>query len=149
MADPSPTPAPASTTDEDRWTVTVDELAPGDCVEEPLEPGEIDEITVITCREPHAYEIFAAFPVEAAVWPGDADVEDIAVEGCGERLDDALARYGVVDDALDLWVLYPTKDSWDWGDRSVTCGIYDREDGVLDPGHLISGTAVPLSMTGG
>jgi hypothetical protein len=111
-------------------------------VEELFDEEEaVETVVVISCDLPHAYEVFGVYDVEDALWPGDDGIADIAIGGCGTRFDEAVAARGLDASALDVWVLFPTKESWDWGDRSVTCMVYDWQDGVLYPGRLL--TEVP------
>jgi hypothetical protein len=106
----------------------VAELRIGDCFDD--DPAWIDEevfevfaVEATPCGEPHDNEVFHRFDLAAEMLPSDDEVDDEAFETCVEVFKTFVgARYE--DSELDFDWLWPSKDSWRAGDRSVTCYLY-------------------------
>lgn len=91
----------------------------GDCLAEIPDGGRVLFIDVVGCEEPHKGEVFALFTMPAGDFPGQA-----AIDGYQDRCAPALPGYSTEaaeDPEVGLFVLYPTEDSWEDGDRAVTC----------------------------
>lgn len=107
-------------------------LEPGTCFDDVVElteegGGEVGEVPVVDCAQPHDNEVFATFDLEAASFPGDDEVLQLAVDGCLQRFRDYVgsepqsSRYAVSH-------LVPTARTWDVNDdREVVCFLYDRQ----------------------
>jgi hypothetical protein len=100
-------------------TVTATDVDMGDCLSEI--PGDTRVLTVktIDCAEPHAGEVFAVLQMPGGDFPGQAAIDTYA-----DKCSPALASYSpssMLDDSVQLYVLYPTAETWDQGDRAVTC----------------------------
>ncbi|WP_040633203.1 septum formation family protein [Mycolicibacterium phlei] len=100
-------------------TVTATSIGVGDCLREI--PGDTRVLTVRTvdCGENHAGEVFAVLEMPAGDFPGQA-----AIDAYAEQCSPALAAYSpqaMTDDSVQMYVLYPTEETWAQGDRAVTC----------------------------
>lgn len=100
-------------------TVTATDVKMGDCLSEI--PGNTRVLTVktIECAQPHAGEVFAVLQMPGGDYPGQAAIDTYA-----DRCSPELASYSpsaMMDDSVQLYVLYPTAETWDQGDRAVTC----------------------------
>ena len=100
-------------------TVTATDVEMGDCLSEI--PGDTKVLTVktIDCAEPHAGEVFAVLQMPGGDFPGQSAIDTYA-----DKCSPALAGYSpssMTDDSVQLYVLYPTAETWDQGDRAVTC----------------------------
>lgn len=100
-------------------TVTATDVKVGDCLKEI--PGSTRVLTVDTvgCDEPHAGEVFAVLQMPEGDFPGQSAIEEFQ-----NRCEPALAVYApgaMTDDSVQLYVLYPTAETWKQGDRAVTC----------------------------
>lgn len=100
-------------------TMALHDLTAGDCVnglhdEETI----IAELPVVPCAEVHEGEVFAVFDLPAGGWPGEGRVEELAGDGCADRLP-AYAP-NVDPEATDLFSVQPLEVSWST-DRRVTC----------------------------
>lgn len=100
-------------------TVTATDVEMGDCLSEI--PGDTRVLTVktIDCAEPHAGEVFAVLQMPGDDFPGQAAIDTYA-----DKCSPELATYSpsaMTDDSVQLYVLYPTAETWEQGDRAVTC----------------------------
>ncbi|VEG51466.1 peptidyl-prolyl cis-trans isomerase [Mycolicibacterium aurum] len=100
-------------------TVTATNVAVGDCLAEIPDGERVLTVTTIGCDQPHAGEVFAVLTMPDGDFPGQA-----AIEAYHEKCSPELAEYSpesLLDDQVQLYVLYPTAETWENGDRSVTC----------------------------
>ena len=100
-------------------TVTATDVEMGDCLSEI--PGDTRVLTVktIDCAEPHAGEVFAVLQMPGDDFPGQAAIDTYA-DKCSPELA-TYAPSAMTDDTVQLYVLYPTAETWEQGDRAVTC----------------------------
>ncbi|GLJ60158.1 MULTISPECIES: septum formation family protein [Microbacterium] len=116
-------------------TVDVFSLEVGDCTGATAE-GEVTDIEVVPCDEPHDSEVYHEFEMEDGEWPGEAAVDTAAEEGCtGEAFE---AFIGLPYDQSELYVTYltPLEDTWSdpsVADRLIQCMAYM-------PGEELTGT---------
>lgn len=100
-------------------------LEVGDCFDDPSDTsGEISDVPIVECSEPHDNEVFAVFDIPGDDFPGQSEVQEQADDGCLDRF----ADYVGIDYAESRFIqtsLYPTEGSWDGGDREVICFLYD------------------------
>jgi len=102
-----------------KGTVTATDVKVGDCLKEI--PGSTRVLTVDTvgCDQPHAGEVFAVLLMPEGDFPGQS-----AIEAYQNKCEPELATYApsaITDDSVQLYVLYPTAETWSQGDRAVTC----------------------------
>lgn len=91
----------------------------GDCLKEIPDSSRVLYVNTVTCDQPHKGEVFAVMPMPDGDFPGDA-----AVVKYTDKCAPALAGHApgaAGDPGITLFVLYPTADSWQRGDRTVTC----------------------------
>ncbi|MGZ5364845.1 MAG: septum formation family protein [Mycobacterium sp.] len=100
-------------------TVTATDVEMGDCLSEI--PGDTRVLTVktIDCAERHAGEVFAVLQMPGGDFPGQAAIDTYA-DKCSPELA-SYAPSAMTDDTVQLYVLYPTAETWEQGDRAVTC----------------------------
>ncbi|MBB2989336.1 hypothetical protein FHR72_000799 [Mycolicibacterium iranicum] len=99
--------------------VTATEVAVGDCLSEIPDGERVLTVKTVSCEERHAGEVFAVLTMPDGDFPGQA-----AVEAYHERCSPELVSYSpqsMMDDSVQLYVLYPTPETWANGDRAVTC----------------------------
>lgn len=107
-------------------------LEPGTCFDDVAElaeegGGEIGEVPVVDCRQPHDNEVFATFDLEGDTFPGDDQVLQAAVDGCLARFGDYVGSEPGTSRYL-VSHLVPTARTWDVNDdREVVCFLYDRQ----------------------
>jgi hypothetical protein len=99
-------------------------LTEGDCFDAPsgsLE-GTAYDVDKVLCEKQHDGEVFAVFRMTGgSAYPGDGKVTDVADARCyGLRYGYAMDAWAVPDN-VDVYYMTPTRDSWGFGDREVTC----------------------------
>ena len=99
--------------------VIATDLAVGDCLTEIPDSSRVLYVKTVSCDQPHKGEVFAVLPLPDGDFPGDAAVVKYA-DKCAPALDE-YAPNANSESGIQLFVLYPTADSWQRGDRTVTC----------------------------
>ncbi|MCV7220038.1 septum formation family protein [Mycolicibacterium elephantis] len=100
-------------------TVTATDVKVGDCLKEIPSGGRVLTVQTTSCDEPHAGEVFAVLLMPDGDFPGQSAIDDYA-----EKCSPELASYSpaaMEDDSIQMFVLYPTAETWAQGDRAVTC----------------------------
>ncbi|KKF01348.1 septum formation family protein [Mycolicibacterium obuense] len=99
--------------------VTATDVKVGDCLSEIPTGDTVMRVKTIGCEQAHAGEVFAVLNMPDGDFPGQP-----AVEAYSQKCAPALAGYSpssLTDDTVQLYVLYPTAETWSSGDRAVTC----------------------------
>lgn len=111
-------------------------LREGDCFDSPggLE-GWAERATRVPCAREHDGEVFAVAALPDGAYPGDARLGDTAIERCDELLDGYVMDTWALPGHVDVYYLTPSEDSWDFGDREITCVLGNR-----DPQATLTGT---------
>jgi hypothetical protein len=106
--------------------IAVQRLDVGDCVDlaDVSGPFEVvEELPRRDCDEPHDAEVYLVDTVtnEGDAYPGEATLTSTIERMCtGQAFEDYVGvSYGL--SSLELFYLYPTEESWGFGDRSYTC----------------------------
>ncbi|MBP2454454.1 septum formation family protein [Mycolicibacterium lutetiense] len=103
----------------DRGATEASQVRSGDCLTEIPDSSRVLYVKAVGCDQPHKGEVFAVLPLPDGEFPGDSAVVKYA-----DRCAPALTEYAPdanSDSGIQLFVLYPTADSWQRGDRTVTC----------------------------
>ncbi|GAA4298753.1 DUF4190 domain-containing protein [Streptomyces venetus] len=131
-------------------------LRKGDCFDAPggLE-GDTYDVDRVSCAGGHDGEVFAVVTLPGGAFPGDAKVTDIAGEKCYALQDQYAMDTWAMPGDVDVYFLLPSRDSWRYGDRAITCifGNTDEKAGLTgslrgDPTTLDTGQVVFLSAAG-
>lgn len=115
----TPSDAPTAGDSTDVFTIAV-----GDCLNDGGVTGEVSEVLVIDCAQPHDSEAFASIMMTDGDFPGDDAVQQQAADNC-------TAEFGTFvgtaydTSTLDFAYYYPTESSWAQGDREILCLLYD------------------------
>jgi hypothetical protein len=104
----------------------------GDCAGD-LTEGEVTELDVIPCADPHGSEAYASFVMDDGDFPGAEAIEAQGIEDCGAAFEEFVGLPYEDSELFATW-LTPTTESWDGGDREILCFVYD--DGVETTGSL-------------
>jgi hypothetical protein len=94
-------------------------LRPGQCVNS---GSDVLKFTVLSCARSHDAEVFAAFSLPAAAWPGTSAVQVDAGDGCANRLDSYLDPQ-LAGASLTQEYVYPNQAAWQAGERTVVCEV--------------------------
>lgn len=106
--------------------VSVLDLDVGDCLDTTGNHGATSAVPVVDCSLEHESEVYSRTVIDDDEFPGDDAVRDRAVTGCTE----AFAEFvGVAydDSSLDFAYYFPTRTSWERGDRDIVCLLIDPE----------------------
>jgi hypothetical protein len=126
------------------WSVF--DLRPGDCIgaDDSLS-GDVDEVPLVPCSEPHAQEVFAVVRHPDDAYPGAGAVATFADRACLTALEADLDL--TIDDGIAFSYLLPTFEGWNKnGDRSVVCVlVFPEEAGMI--GSFVEGTGDPSRLT--
>jgi hypothetical protein len=102
-----------------KGVVTATDVKVGDCLKEIPRDTKVLTVNTIGCDQAHAGEVFAVLQMPDGDFPGQPAIEKYA-----DRCSPELAKYApkaMADESVQLYVLYPTADTWEQGDRAVTC----------------------------
>jgi hypothetical protein len=117
---------PAASLADEGAATSVFDLEVGQCYNTPAET-DVEDVNVVDCGEPHQYEVYA-LPRHPAgsdeAYPGDDEISDFADEEClGDTFEDYV---GTSYESSDLFafVLQPTAETWEVGDREFVCAAY-------------------------
>lgn len=100
-------------------TVTATDVKEGDCLAEIPSNTRVLTVKTVECDQAHAGEVFAVLQMPDGDFPGQA-----AIDAYAEKCSPELAAYSpdaMTDTSVQLYVLYPTDETWKQGDRAVTC----------------------------
>jgi hypothetical protein len=100
-------------------TVTATDVKVGDCLKEIPSSARVMTVHTVGCDESHAGEVYAVLLMPGGDYPGRA-----AIESYQNKCEPELASYSpnaMTDDSVQMYVLYPTEETWKQGDRAVTC----------------------------
>lgn len=149
------TEAPSGTTPGSAPPVTTPsagspyEVDVGECFGTPagLPPdGELDEVAIVPCDQPHLYEAYheSELPVGLAEpYPGGEGMQAIAADVCtGEAFREFIGATYAAATSFEVQPLVPTAESWIGGDRAVTCAVTPA-DGLARAGSSRGAMGAP------
>ncbi len=125
-------PARDDETDEvtEAGDADVFEMAVGDCLpDDSSATGEVTEVPVVPCEEPHASEVFYSYIIEGDELPDPTAMETIVNDQCLSNFE-SFVGLPYDQSALTVTWLEPTAGSWDAGDRELLCIVADPAGGV-------------------
>ena len=102
-----------------KGTVTATDVKVGDCLKSIPTSARVMTVDTVGCDESHAGEVYAVLLMPDGDYPGQA-----AIESYQNKCEPELATYSpdaITDDSVQMYVLYPTAETWKQGDRAVTC----------------------------
>jgi hypothetical protein len=109
---------------------TLADIEVGDCYN-----GDPNDVSVVDCGEPHAFELFAvtAAPDPGAEFPGDDQVYEDGGSACLMALVDYYGATGdvAVANGLQLDPIPPSEAQWDDGETDTYCLARDAEGAAL------------------
>ena len=102
---------------------SVFDLGLGDCYNDDPVGEEIASVDKVPCSEPHDQEIYFQYSLSGGLYPGfDAVLEEAAGECYNQFAGFVGLAYEQSD--LDVFMITPTSQSWEDGDRVVFCALY-------------------------
>ncbi len=112
-------------------------LEEGSCFQDPA-TLEVSEVETVDCEEPHFAEVFHSEDIdsEGDDFPGDAVISQQVSETCqGSAFEEFTGVPYEQDSVFDVFALSPTEETWDAGDREITCSVVS-----LTPGEQLTGS---------
>ncbi|QFR02963.1 DUF4190 domain-containing protein [Streptomyces phaeolivaceus] len=109
----------------------------GECFDSPsgsLE-GYAYDVDIVPCDGAHDAEVFADFTMPDGAFPGDDAVTDAADDECYTLLEAYAMDAWALPADVDVYYFTPTRQSWRYGDREVTCMF-----GNVDPEGSLTGS---------
>lgn len=106
-------------TDEDVFTLEV-----GDCYNE-VSGDEVTTVPIVDCAVAHDYEVFFEFSLPEGDLPSSDDISAAVEENCVPEFANFIGLDYYTSTDIDITWFEPTQESWDNGDRLVTCAVYD------------------------
>ncbi|WP_328223976.1 MULTISPECIES: DUF4190 domain-containing protein [unclassified Streptomyces] len=103
----------------------------GECFDSPS--GSLEEyaydVDIVPCDGEHDAEVFAGFSMPDGGYPGDDAVTDVADDRCYARSEEYAMDAWALPVDVDIYYFTPTRQSWRYGDREITCmfGNVDAE----------------------
>jgi Septum formation len=102
-----------------KGTVSATEVKVGDCLKEIPGNAKVFTVDTIGCDQSHAGEVFAVLMMPEGDFHGQSAIDEYQ-----NKCEPELASYApdaITDNSVQLYVLYPTEETWKQGDRAVTC----------------------------
>jgi len=116
------------------------DLGVGDCFDDPSNLEEVTDVPMVECSSPHDNEVYVNHTIsEISTYPGVAQMSEMADEVCLESFKPFVGRSYETSELNFAW-LTPTSESWNEGDRVITCFVYDLNFAKLN--GTMRGTAV-------
>ena len=115
--------------------VSANSLEVGDCTNDDF-TGAVGEVDTVDCADSHTAEVFAVFDVDGDDFPGTADIQAQAAEGCnGDRFS---GYVGTPYEESEIYTtfLVPTEETWNEADdRTIIC-LAVTQDGSASEGSV-------------
>jgi hypothetical protein len=102
-----------------KGTVTATDVEVGDCLAEIPDSARVLTVKTVECDQSHAGEVYAVLTMPDGGYPGNAAIEEYQNKCEPELI--AYSPDAMTDDSIQMYVLYPTTETWEQGDRAVTC----------------------------
>ena len=126
-------------------TWSVFDLRAGDCLDAAEAEGDISDVALVPCTDPHTQEVFATVEHPEKVYPGAADLSLWADAACLSELQSELGL--TLADGLFVSYLLPSFDGWNKNeDRTVVCVLVFPTKGSVT-GSYVAGDAVEVAVT--
>ena len=122
------TPAPASPTSATAEPITRPRA--GDCYQFPATDNS-DDLTIVSCNQPHDAETFHAFEFRGDQFPTDDELNQASDEICGLMFEYYVGK-PVADSTLDYEWVGPDQELWAQGDHIVECYAFAKDDSKLN-----------------
>ena len=131
------TPAPASSAAAPQASATAEPTAEpitrpraGDCYQFPATDNS-DDLTIVSCNQPHDAETFHAFEFRGDQFPTDDELDQASDEICGLMFEYYVGK-PVADSTLDYEWVGPDQELWAQGDHIVECYAFAKDDSKLN-----------------
>lgn len=102
---------------------TAYDLAKGDCFDSPTGnvEGDVYDVEEVPCTDRHDNEVFAVVTLPDGAFPGDDEIDRTASDKCWELEGQYAMDTWAVPENVDISYLVPSRQTWRFGDREITC----------------------------
>jgi hypothetical protein len=114
----------STTTSPEAEEETVFAVEVGDCLATDPTGEVVSQVPTVDCEEPHTSEAFHSATIEAEELPSEADIEQLVEDECLAEFESFVGMPYELS-ALEVLWLSPTAESWEQGDRELTCLVTD------------------------
>ena len=90
-----------------------------------------DDLTIVSCNQPHDAETFHAFEFRGDKFPTDDELDQASDEICGLMFEYYVGK-PVADSTLDYEWTGPSETIWAQGDHIVECYAFAKDDSKLN-----------------
>jgi len=90
-----------------------------------------DDLTIVSCNQPHDAETFHAFEFRGDKFPTDDELDQASDEICGLMFEYYVGK-PVADSTLDYEWTGPNQELWAQGDHIVECYAFAKDDSKLN-----------------
>ncbi|MEI5527796.1 DUF4190 domain-containing protein [Streptomyces brasiliscabiei] len=97
--------------------------------------GYAYDVDIVPCEGAHDAEVFAGFTMPDGAFPGDDAVTGTADDRCYALSETYVKDTWALPADVDVYHFTPTRESWRYGDREVTCMF-----GSVDPEGSLTGS---------
>ncbi len=95
------------------------DITVGDCLGD-LANTSIENVQLIPCADAHYWEAYATMDLEGSTIPAESEITTKADEFCVNEFETFVGI--AADSSMYAWsYLYPSEETWDTGDREITC----------------------------
>ena len=91
---------------------------------------EVGDITTANCAEEHTGEVYYILTLTQDTLPSRAEIEKLTSDTCDDNFE-AYVGSATNETELDVTAMFPTKNSWDKGDRDIVCIVIPAEGKTL------------------
>ena len=114
---------------DDVFTIVV-----GDCLNDVDVTGQVTNVPIVDCAEPHDSEVFARTLASGTAFPGDEELEAELTVFCQGEAYTEFVGIPYAESEYFTGGYYPTAASWASGDRELLCTV--RAEGSQTTGSL-------------
>jgi hypothetical protein len=130
-AAPSSSAAAAAPTSAEAEDTSVFDLEVGQCLNTETDEGEVSEVPIVDCSQPHQGEIYALPQLPDGAFPGDDAVAQAAEQECAGQAFTDYVGVPYQESEFEVTFLLPNADSWSGGDREIACVVASTEPGSV------------------
>ena len=118
-----------------------DQLAIGQCFDEPANDTEITTVVKKACTEAHDAEVFhVAEYNQGASYPIALSLSSFIDDTCVPVFATYVGKSFEEATEFDLGYFYPDREAWDGGDRTFTCYVMRVDDAKLTQSVKVAGS---------
>lgn len=113
-----------------RNQASADDLKVGECFDVPTQTT-IDTVEKHPCTESHGAEVIFVGEYSGDTYPISLSLDSYIEESCVPAFESYVGKDIDSQEELSIGYFYPSRDSWDSGDRTVTCYIVNTDESPM------------------